>query len=746
MKKIIYLVLVLLMTSCGSDNTPGISGNSSQGVGASSARGAAESILSGMGKGKYAEGELLVKFKSGVVAASSSKTNRAVGAASLRRFSVVPNLEHVKLPAGLSVQDAIKQYMNDPTVEYAEPNYLKRASMKADDPYFGQQWALLNTGQAIEGISGISGADVKATQAWDITTGSRNVIVAVLDTGIDSTHPDFFALDHSSNIVQGYNYIAGNTNTTDDNGHGTHVSGIIGAVGNNGTGIAGIMWGVHIMPVKFLDATGTGSTADEISAIQFAVANGAKIMNASFAGGSFSCSEYYAIAKASSSGVLLMAAAGNGGGSLCDSGIGADTDTSPCYPASFSNPNDKYLNNPSLRDPGECTQVLPALANIISVASTDQSDNKSTFSNYGLNSVQVAAPGENILSTVPLSLGSPFCDGSPWKGYEFCNGTSMATPFVSGLAGLIYSQNPNLSYSQVRSIILNSVDPLPSLSGQIMTGGRINAFRALTSQSFQAISVSPASADFGSVNVGSTSSPQTFTVSNSGTANLVIGQIALSGSNASEFSLSNDGCSGQTVAPQSNCTVQAKFSPASAGSKSAAISIPSNDTASPVKTISLAGTAIASKISVSPASADFGSVNVGSTSSPQTFTVSNSGTANLVIGQIALSGSNASEFSLSNDGCSGQTVAPQSNCTVQAKFSPASAGSKSAAISIPSNDTASPTVTVSLTGTGASPSPSGSSGGGCSIGGKENASSAVADSAVLLIPFIAVALLRRRRQ
>lgn len=608
LKKAIYLVLVLLLASCGSDNASSLSSYGSREVNVSSAGVAVESILSGLDKGTYKEGELIVKFKSGVVAASSLKTNQVVGATSLKRFSIVPNLEQVKLPVGLSVRDAIKQYMDDPNVEYAEPNYLKRAAMTPDDPLFSQQW-------------GMSAVD--APGAWDIATGSSDVTVAVLDTGVDSTHPDL-----AVNVVQGENLVPKpnpTTDTTDDNGHGTHVSGIIGAVGNNGVGVAGMIWSVHIMPVKFLDANGSGFTSDEIDAIDFAIAHGAKIINASFAGAGFDHSEYDAIAQANAAGVLLIAAAGNGSGSFCDILPGTDIDSSPCYPASFSNPNDPNLLNSG----------LPALSNIISVASVDQSDDLASSSNFGLNSVQVAAPGINILSTVPLGLSSPFCNGSSYSGYEFCSGTSMAAPHVSGLAGLIYSQNPNLSYAEVRSIILSSVDQLPSLSGRIKTGGRINAFLAMTSAS-----------------------------------------------------------------------------------------VP--------------------KILLDPSNGDFGSVNVGSSSLPQTFTVSDTGTADLVIGQITLAGADTDEFSLSNDGCSGETIAPMSNCTIQVLFSPGSGGTKNASMSIPSNDTASPTVTISLIGSGVNPSPSGS-GGGCSIGSKENMPTAAADVAVLLIPVAVMVLLRRRR-
>ncbi|HUO76975.1 MAG TPA: S8 family serine peptidase [Thermodesulfovibrionales bacterium] len=608
MKRVAYLFLVLFFVSCGSDNTTTISSDSSKSGTSqqiSSPRVSVQSVLSGMEKGKYREGELLVKFRSGVVAASSSKVHHVLGAVSLKRFTLVPNLDHVRLPEGLSVKDAIIKYMEDPSVEYAEPNYIKRISKVPNDPLFAQQWGPTK---------------IDAPGAWDTNTGNNNVIVAVIDSGIDLKHPDLIA-----NIGPGSNFISNTSVPQDDNGHGTHVSGIIGAVGNNGIGVTGVMWNVKLMPLKFLDAEGNGFTSDEIDAIGFAVAHGAKVMNTSFAGSEFSCSEYAAVSSAN---VLLIAAAGN---------ETANNDTVPSYPASFSNPKDPNLIDPAVIS--KCgVSALPALPNVISVAATDQNDNLASFSNFGLNAVQVAAPGVNILSTIPLDL--PPCTTNPFEpNYDYCSGTSQATPFVSGLAGLIYSQNPNLSYLQVRSIIFSTVDILPSLNTKILTSGRINAFRALT-------------------------------------------------------------------AP------------------------------------------IVPRISISPLSNNFGTANVGSTSSPQTFTVSNPGTADLIIGQVTLTGVNAAEFSVGGDGCSGHTIAPLFNCTIQATFSPASAGAKNASMSIPSNDVASPTTAVSLVGIGAAQSSSsgGGGGGGCSIGGRQNAPSAVADSLVILTPLLLVTILRRRKK
>ena len=416
MKRAVYLFLVLLFVSCGSNSTTTLSSNSPNSdtpQQISSPRVSVQSVLSTMEKGRHREGELLVKFRSGVVTASSSKTHQALGAASLKRFALVPNLDHVRLPEGLSVRDAIIKYMEDPAVEYAEPNYIKRISATPNDPLFIQQWGLTK---------------INAPGAWDIATGNNSVIIAVLDTGIDLNHPDLIA-----NTGAGYNFIANNNVPDDDEGHGTHVSGVIGAVGNNGTGVAGLMWNVKLMPLKFLDENGEGTIADEISAIEFAITHGAKIINASFAGPDFSRSEYDEIERASNAGVLLTAAAGNDGTS---------NDQKPNYPANFNLPN------------------------IISVAATNQSDSLASFSNFGLNSVHVAAPGFSILSTIPTST------------YGQISGTSQATPFVSGLAGLLYSYYTNFTYSQIRGTILRYVDVLGLT---IMTGGRINAYKALSS-------------------------------------------------------------------------------------------------------------------------------------------------------------------------------------------------------------------------------------------------------------------------
>jgi serine protease len=468
MKKFIYIVFVLItslaLVSCGSNNT---AGTPTGGVKAAAVDQAAspkvtvQAVLATAEKGRYREGELLVKFRPGVADKTTQSLHQTMGAAVERQFGLVPNLERVKLAAGMSVKDAIIGYMQDPSVEYAEPNYLRYpANSVPDDLYFNpQQWALNNTGTF---AGGTAGADIEMPQAWDFARGSRDIIVAVVDSGVEVNHPDLV-----NNLVGGFNFVDGNDKPIDNLGHGTHVAGIIGAMGNNGTGISGVMWNTSIMPLKFItdfgpDVCGAGqdfcgSVADAAAAIQYAVSHGAKVINASYGSDTFSSVEFDAIKAANDAGVLFVAAAGNGG---LDS-LGDNNDLTPSFPANYNLPN------------------------IISVAATDQNDRRASFSNYGPTSVQVAAPGVYILSTVPSTgvSGSftSLCSNAFVAGYDFCSGTSMAAPHVAGLAGLLESYYGQFTPSQIRATILRYVDVLPTLQGWIQTGGRINGYRALTS-------------------------------------------------------------------------------------------------------------------------------------------------------------------------------------------------------------------------------------------------------------------------
>ena len=453
MKKYIYFVLALFLVSCGSEKSSTLSSNSPGDVSSKTA-----SVQSLDGK-SYKEGELLVKFKAGVTAADSLKAHKSTSAALVKKIKLVPGLEHVTLPKSQSVSNAVEQYMSDPNVEYAEPNYLVHIdSTIPNDIYFDRQWSLRNIGIIGDGTPG---ADIQATDAWDISTGSSNIVIAVVDTGIDYNHADLVGniwtnpdeianngIDDDLNGLvddwRGWDFYNNDNDPFDDHGHGTHVAGTIGAVGNNSEGVAGLMWKVQLMPLKFLSEEGAGTTADSINAIDYAVENGAKIMNASYGGSFYSQAEADAINAANNAGVLLVAAAGNSS---------ANNDINPHYPASYNLPN------------------------IISVAATDQNDMRISFSNFGPQSVDVAAPGVYIFSTTPMWWN----DYPGYGSLEFFAGTSMAAPHVSGLAGLLYSYYSHFNYLQIRGTVLRYVDVLPSLQGWIQTNGRINAYMALSS-------------------------------------------------------------------------------------------------------------------------------------------------------------------------------------------------------------------------------------------------------------------------
>jgi subtilisin family serine protease len=345
--------------------------------------------------------------------------------------------------------DASQRLLRNPVVEYVEPNYVLRANRIPNDRAFVDQWGLRNLGH----FDGKAGADISATLAWDATTSS-NAVVAVVDTGVSYKHPDLITntwknpgdtvngLDDDSDgftdDVFGADFFSNDSNPDDDGGHGTHVAGIIGAQGNNALGVTGVNWDVNVMSLKFLDENGEGNTADAANAIDYAVDHGARVVNASWGGPSFSQSLYGAIRRAGERGTLVVAAAGNDG---------VNADTRPDYPAAFDLPN------------------------IISVAATDRADRLLDFSNYGAKSVDLAAPGDDITSTVP-TITDP-------TGYAAFSGTSMAAPFVSGAAALYLSKYPAAGVDQIKAALLGTADKLPTLLGKTVSGGRLNIARAL---------------------------------------------------------------------------------------------------------------------------------------------------------------------------------------------------------------------------------------------------------------------------
>jgi subtilisin family serine protease len=388
---------------------------------------------------EFAPDRVLVKFKPGRV--------KALGLSPMKRLAL-PGVQVYAVPDGQSAKSLVRKLSQDPAVEYAELDYKVSACIIPNDPRFSSLWGLRNTGQS----GGKPGADIDAPAAWNLTTGSGSVVVAVIDTGVDYTHPDLAANiwtnlgeiadngldDDNDGYVDdrhGINARTGSGNPMDDHGHGTHCAGTIGALGNNGLGVVGVNWTVKIMPLKFLDASGNGLTSDAIECIQYAIVHGARVLSNSWGGGPFSQALQDAISAAESAGILFAAAAGN---------YQENNDVNPFYPSSYD------------------------VDNIISVAATDNRDALASFSNYGFNSVDVAAPGVNIIST------------KPGNAYQSMSGTSMATPYVAGLAALLQAFNPAWTWQDVKAGILAGVDPVAALRGKVLTGGRINALNGLT--------------------------------------------------------------------------------------------------------------------------------------------------------------------------------------------------------------------------------------------------------------------------
>lgn len=403
--------------------------------------------------------EVLVKFKSGVSQQAIESLTERLNDRVEDRFENLEGWEAIDDLDNADASALVEEYSRLPEVEYVEPNFEINLDEKAEgplvpifpqDPQFNDQWALANSGQR----GGKNGADISATLAWAKTTGSEEIVVAVLDTGVDYTHEDLIQnmwmrpasmapyLDSELGAVddvRGFNAFDNAADPMDDNGHGTHCAGIIGAEGENSLGIAGVNWKVKIMPLKFMTAGGSGTTKDAIEAINYTIERkkagvNVRIISASWGSTQKSRALEQAIRKAGEAGILFVAAAGNST---------VDNDRHPHFPSSYNLPN------------------------VISVAALDRNDELASFSNYGAKSVAVAAPGVDILST--------------WLNneYEEKSGTSMATPVVSGVAALIIAENPDISVTELRKRIMDASDPIVALKGKTVTGGRINAAKAL---------------------------------------------------------------------------------------------------------------------------------------------------------------------------------------------------------------------------------------------------------------------------
>ena len=364
-------------------------------------------------EGSSAADRLLVKFRTGV---SVDEENQLLAAAGTSRLSVFPGgLTIVETGLGNDAASALPQFQGSPLVAYAEvdstirltdttSSYSSVAPVYPNEPYFAQQWGLNNPNDV----------DIDAAEAWAVTTGNPATIVAVLDTGVDLTNPDFAgrlwvnsSASRPRSPVFGWNFVSNNGNVQDNNGHGTHVTGILAASGNNATGVVGVDWHAQIMPLKILGADGSGSLDAAVSAIYYAADHGARVINASWGSNTPDRAVDDAILYADRKGVVFVNAAGNDG---------VNNDIVHTYPAFYHTPN------------------------MLVVAAVDSQGGLASFSNFGPNTVDLAAPGVNILSSYPRALGS----------YARLDGTSMATPFVAGVVSLVAGLHPTWSAEQTR--------------------------------------------------------------------------------------------------------------------------------------------------------------------------------------------------------------------------------------------------------------------------------------------------------
>ncbi len=439
---------------------------------------------------QYATDHFLVQFREGVTKNTALST--AVAGAKITRQVSSDGWFEATVTAGGNLNSSLQAFQKLMTVQTASPDFRVQLTATPNDTNYASQWGLENSNDA----------DIDAAQAWDYGTSS-SVVVAVIDTGVDYTHVDLASniwtnsreiagngidddLNGYTDDVRGWNFVSENNNPMDDNGHGTHVAGTIGAVGNNGIGVSGVAWSVKVMALKFMDSTGSGMLSDAVAAIDYARANGAKIINASWGGGGFSSALQSAITRFQNAGGIFVAAAGN---------EGANNASTASYPANY--------------------------ANVISVAASTSTDTLASFSNYGTN-VDIAAPGQNILSTIP---------GNRYASYS---GTSMASPHVAGALALLWGQAPSLSATQLVNLVMSNTDAVLTNRTQF---GRLNvgkAAAALAGNSTGGDTVSPyvLSAVFNSNSSGLASVDITFSEAVMAST-LVPSAFAISGPNGS---------------------------------------------------------------------------------------------------------------------------------------------------------------------------------------------------------------------
>ncbi len=412
----------------------------------------------------HRSGSLLVQFRDGASTPGSLAAHMLTTNVS-PEWELTPGMRRVEFDTVSDFAAALAAFKQDPNVLFAEPDYRISLQQEPNDPGFSYEWGLHNTGET----TGIEDADIDALEAWDVTPSSPSAIpstiVAVIDTGVDYNHPDLKAniwtntreiagngKDDDGNgyvdDIHGYDFVNRDGNPMDDHFHGTHVAGTIAAVGDNGIGVVGVVgtnWNVKIMALKFLDGGGGGYESDAISALNYAVANGADISNNSWGGLGFSAAFQTALQNAATKGHIFVAAAGNDGW---------NNDRDAFYPASYN------------------------VSNVVAVAATDRFDNLAWFSNYGTQSVDLAAPGVDIYSTFPTTMTPAMQEAGLPEDYATISGTSMAAPHVAGVMALVMSAHPEFTYEQVIARVLESVDIVDG-AAKTTTGGRLNAANSL---------------------------------------------------------------------------------------------------------------------------------------------------------------------------------------------------------------------------------------------------------------------------
>lgn len=386
---------------------------------------------------QYMPGRVLVRFSHTATEKGKKDAIASVNGMRMHRYTLVEGLELISTDRS---DAAIEALAKNKHVLYAHRDSVVYADLTPNDPSFGSLW----------GMHQANDFDIDAPEAWDTTTGDPNFLIADIDTGVNYNHADL-AANRWTNVneipgnaadddgngfvddIRGYDFYNNDGDPNDDHDHGTHTVGTFGAVGNNGVGVAGVNWNCKFVALKFLGAGGSGSTADAIRAVQYCTTMGIKVSNNSWGGGGYDQALYDAIQASQSIGHIFVAAAGNSG---------LNNDVSPHYPSSYN------------------------LDNVIAVASITSTGARSSFSNYGATSVDLAAPGSSIYSTTRA-------------GYAFFSGTSMATPHVTGVVGLVYAQNPTWTYSQVVNRVLTTAVPISSMAGLCVTGGLLNAAAAV---------------------------------------------------------------------------------------------------------------------------------------------------------------------------------------------------------------------------------------------------------------------------